>query len=961
MLATALVAVATALCVTPPPGPDALTEFAASQWSAAAQSASASVADDLEQVVVGSTSLRFTTDGGFDTWLWSPPSKDATWDLSGSAGLRFFVKAFNPNCCGFQSGSPWVRLHSSPSAYVELRPTWDVLNSAINQWQQFEIPFAGNALWIRTDVGSPNLADVRFIEIHADTWEAGFTLHFDGLGFDLPTPPPAGLVAYAGNGRVDLAWSAFGNPDALALKVYRDTGPISDTTGLKPIATLPPSATDHVDQSARNGVSYHYAVTALLSGGVETTFVTSVGPRTPRDETDLQIVSIARTPRYPRYAPVYQSHLVTEPSGFGPYWFSAATGLGEGQSATTKRFPELGEPVTWTATIRNRGTNPWESPIEATWSYGGEIEVQHLADLALAPNATTTLSIVRPWPTDPVEITCSILDKDARPENNARSIASDSVAFLSYIDRTYEEDFRESSTAYPNAISDDLVDWLHAHMTRFNELFAEANCGKRVHYDVLETIADAAPDPDVPTIDFAIFPFRYRAGEGSLRLSGYYHADEDLDYGLLHEMGHQLGLIDLYRLDLPASQNQVGGTGYLAVPCLMHGVSPFLSAHSALAMNHWLDLAHGYYGQYLYALPESIAVRAVGANREPLVGATIRVYQKCERPGLGEVVTNQVKFTGTTGSDGVFMLPNVAIDESLVPPTFAGDVLKPNPFGYVAVVGTNGLFLIEAELDGFVDDAWLDITECNVAYWTGARESATFERVFALGAPIQRYPPLELTEQNAADWTWYADDGTVTLSDDPVNVQVGRTSLKAVATGGFDTALVYPGAFNASWDLSKVQSIRARFYAENPNIGFQNGSPFFRLITPTGWLELRPVYEVLNDAIGQWLPVEVSLAGMATWDRIEIGDPDLTDVRSLEIHADTWGFGFTLWVDGLHFHPQPMPPATGDLDGNGVVNASDLAILLGAWGPCDACSADLNASGAVDAADLAILLGAWDS
>ena len=46
-----------------------------------------------------------------------------------------------------------------------------------------------------------------------------------------------------------------------------------------------------------------------------------------------------------------------------------------------------------------------------------------------------------------------------------------------------------------------------------------------------------------------------------------------------------------------------------------------------------------------------------------------------------------------------------------------------------------------------------------------------------------------------------------------------------------------------------------------------------------------------------------------------------------------------------------------DLDGNGIVGAADLAILLGSWGPCEGCPADLDGDGAVGAADLAILLG----
>jgi dienelactone hydrolase len=52
----------------------------------------------------------------------------------------------------------------------------------------------------------------------------------------------------------------------------------------------------------------------------------------------------------------------------------------------------------------------------------------------------------------------------------------------------------------------------------------------------------------------------------------------------------------------------------------------------------------------------------------------------------------------------------------------------------------------------------------------------------------------------------------------------------------------------------------------------------------------------------------------------------------------------------------PLDPA--DLDGNGTVDAADLAILLGAWGRSGV-AADLDGDGVVAASDLAILLGAW--
>jgi hypothetical protein len=48
----------------------------------------------------------------------------------------------------------------------------------------------------------------------------------------------------------------------------------------------------------------------------------------------------------------------------------------------------------------------------------------------------------------------------------------------------------------------------------------------------------------------------------------------------------------------------------------------------------------------------------------------------------------------------------------------------------------------------------------------------------------------------------------------------------------------------------------------------------------------------------------------------------------------------------------------GDLNGDGVVNGADLAILLAAWGTAGGL-ADLNGDGLVDGADLSILLSEW--
>lgn len=61
---------------------------------------------------------------------------------------------------------------------------------------------------------------------------------------------------------------------------------------------------------------------------------------------------------------------------------------------------------------------------------------------------------------------------------------------------------------------------------------------------------------------------------------------------------------------------------------------------------------------------------------------------------------------------------------------------------------------------------------------------------------------------------------------------------------------------------------------------------------------------------------------------------------------------------------RPLPSeCRSDLSLDGAVGATDLSIMLGAWGTSPTCDAraDIDADGEVDAADLAILLGDWSN
>ena len=75
-------------------------------------------------------------------------------------------------------------------------------------------------------------------------------------------------------------------------------------------------------------------------------------------------------------------------------------------------------------------------------------------------------------------------------------------------------------------------------------------------------------------------------------------------------------------------------------------------------------------------------------------------------------------------------------------------------------------------------------------------------------------------------------------------------------------------------------------------------------------------------------------------------------------------FGFTdhtFRIDNITV-ARTIVPLAGDVDGNGAIDATDLSLLLEAWGSCPpkgACAADFNEDTLVNAQDMAMLLANW--
>ncbi len=86
----------------------------------------------------------------------------------------------------------------------------------------------------------------------------------------------------------------------------------------------------------------------------------------------------------------------------------------------------------------------------------------------------------------------------------------------------------------------------------------------------------------------------------------------------------------------------------------------------------------------------------------------------------------------------------------------------------------------------------------------------------------------------------------------------------------------------------------------------------------------------------------------------------LISARNINALGDIVGTATTPEGDNHAFFARPL--RTGDVNLDAFVDAADLALLLGSWGPCPDCAncpADLDGDCTVGPLDLAILLGNW--
>ncbi|MGB8646801.1 MAG: Ig-like domain-containing protein [Anaerolineae bacterium] len=435
---------------------------------------------------------------------------------------------------------------------------------------------------------------------------------------------------------------------------------------------------------------------------------------------DLDVTYIERTPRYPRFLSCSAGNPRVDYPCPSPI----------------KHYPDSGEIVTFTAHVMNKGTNA-VGQFDYTWSVDGVSIKQGTHTWASTGDQTESLQWT--WHSGAHRVKFAITSPaDSLAGNNSREERTDAYALSIFV----EQGQYDALQAQPNLIgSYSFEDWIQAQLARMNLAFADAvypttpnGAISRVRIDKIA----AAPEMDAATPNaFRLDPDEFlqdgrwlfsdgdptnNNGNGGFYASYAGSFANAYDWGLLHELGHQVGRIDMYNIDFNPNHNLITGPngqplliGHLAAygygKDMMEdpGSGKWSEFHAASFNRDYGDRA-GLFGSYLFDLPAANELRLVDSNGQAVGGAGVSVYHD-QNDSLTDA---SLVLRGTTDGDGRFSL-------------------GADPFGTIDHGGINATLFISATVSGNTEYHWLELTAFNLAFWRGHQDQATY--TVTLGQP----------------------------------------------------------------------------------------------------------------------------------------------------------------------------------------------------------------------------------
>ena len=580
----------------------------------------------------------------------------------------------------------------------------------------------------------------------------------------------------------------------------------------------------------------------------------SVGKRAHTAEgdaakSDLDVTYIERTPLFPAYTVAYDVvNQVDVPTLVDP---QTRVPLIDAEAQAIKRQPAVGDKVTFTAHIVNKGAgvvNEWDYQ----WFVDDKPALSGTVKKPLKSGEEGAVTENWVWQTGAHRVRCTVDPQrklgQTTTKNNTLEVATDAWLLALIVDQQTYDKFNNTTNL---AGSRSFEDWAQWHIAKMNALFqaspsplnprggsrARVACGKIL----------VVPDASQP------WSMLVPMGGGTALEAGYDgvwafgHAPDVRkwasapDWGLIHEWGHQLGLTDENTLDCASGRNLIADEGgdpliighkSSLAGYMMHTPGDVLfSPQCMAALETQYGKRRGYYGDYYYALPATNALLVMDAAGKPLPNARVAFWQD----NADNILAGDPMFSGNTDTEGKFVLPNRPAPACR---TESGFTLRDNPFGQVDVTGAHGLFFIRITARGQSDYTWLDIAEINMSVWNGNKNLATYPRKTHISPMGGLKPPDSFKAELLADsvtLTWDAVGGANSYRiyhstpDQAEWLPVGN----AVADTTIKTALNPNPAYHNPADHNALHRyVVVSVGADNKESGFSNTASVMALQQP---------------------------------------------------------------------------------------------------------------------------------
>ncbi|MBM4033229.1 MAG: hypothetical protein FJ291_15810 [Planctomycetes bacterium] len=462
-------------------------------------------------------------------------------------------------------------------------------------------------------------------------------------------------------------------------------------------------------------------------------------------QPDLDVLFIKRLPSYTPGPWIY-------PASGAQYMGDPATGrpfTAEELRTTHKQWPDAGEKVEFLAVVANK-SDAASGRFDYVWSLDGQ-KAGSGAIERLEPWGRTELRLTWAWDTrrHTVRLQVDPENKIAEPceANNALEDFTDALSLQMRITPQLYKAF----DGKPNKLgSRSFEDWIQRHVKLMNGVFA----GCRYPGLTPDGIAERVRIQEIVQMtkeEMKKIPQTFGCDGGwnfyddNFPAWFKFHIEDDfvakVDTGLLHELTHQLGIIDIYCIVVAGHWNHVrdeeGGHYFLGYharqPDMMGGAGPFVdndgnvvecftftprpdgsvdvgfgktfaaySPQTAGALHRMAGLRRGHFGLYLFDLPKASALRILDNAGKPAKDISVRIYQQSPHPGP-QSIPDIPTMRGHTSAEGITPLGSV-------------------PFGNISPIGINGVLFLVIEGRGHRECRFLDISTFNLAAWMGYKD-----------------------------------------------------------------------------------------------------------------------------------------------------------------------------------------------------------------------------------------------